>query len=209
MKDYISDVASGDHIPGGGSVLALVASLGGALTSMVKNLTLGKDAYEDLADKTKSEVLESAEEIQRIMESLNKMVDEDTKAFSGVIKAFKLPKNTDEEKELRSKLIQDGYKGALEVPLRCAEKCLKLLELQGIFAEHGNLSVITDVAIGTLLAYTGLEGSLYNVKINLGNIRDKEYNKEIRIKTDNLLQEGKILKEKSLKIVNSRLWSEN
>lgn len=205
LQEYVANVASGDPTPGGGSVSALSASLGAALTSMVKNLTVGKKAYEELGDEIKSEFMKNAEEIDRLMESLNKIVDEDTKAFSGVMKAFKLPKETEEEKEARSAAIQDGYKLALEVPLRCAKKCLRLLELQQIFAEYGNAGAITDVGAGTLLAYTGLEGSLFNVTINLNSIKDEEYKKEISHKVDELLREGNILKDKSLKKVYSRL----
>lgn len=205
LKEYVDRTASSDHVPGGGSVLGLVGSLGGALTSMVMNLTLGKKAYEELAKETKDEILEKAKEIEEIIKELNQIVDEDTKAFSGAIKAFKLPKKTEEEKQARSQAIQEGYKGALAVPLKCAEKCLRLLELQQIFAEHGDAGVITDVGIGNLLAYAGLEGSLINVKINLSNIKDQAYNEEIKAKTDDYLEKGRALRDKSLKVVYNRI----
>ena len=205
LKEYVANVASGDPTPGGGSVAALAGSLGGALTSMVKNLTVGKKAYEELSDEVKSEILNNAKEIEELTESLNKIVDEDTKAFDEVMKAFKLPKETDEEKAARSQAIQDGYRIALEVPLRSAEKCLRILELQEVFAENGNVNAITDVGVGTLLAYTGLEGALFNVTINLGSIKDEEYKKEISTKVDNILTKGKELKEELLKVVYKRL----
>lgn len=205
VKEYIANVASGDPTPGGGSVSALAGSLGGALTSMVKNLTVGKKAYEELPDEIKSELIENSNEVGKLTESLNKIVDEDTKAFDEVMKAFKLPKETDEEKAARSAAIQSGYRIALEVPLRCGEKCLRLLELQEVFAKHGNVNAITDVGVGTLLAYTGLEGALFNVTINLGSIKDEKYKREISTKVDNLLAEGKKLKEELLKTVYNRL----
>lgn len=205
LKEYIANLASGDPTPGGGSASALVASLGAALTSMVKNLTVDKKAYNELPDEIKSEFLANAKEIEELTQSLNGIVDEDTKAFDGVMQAFKLPKETDEEKAARSQAIQDGYRVALEVPLRCAEKCFRLLELQQIFADYGNAGAITDVGAGNLLAYAGLEGSLFNVTINLGSIKDEEYKKEISEKVDNLLTEGNRLKEKSLKTVYSRI----
>ena len=121
------------------------------------------------------------------------------------MEAFKLPKETDEEKAARTKAIQEGYKIALEVPLRCAEKCLRILELQEVFANYGNVNAITDVGVGTLLAYSGLEGALFNVTINLGSIKDEEFKKEISAKVNNLLNEGKKLKEKLLDIVYKRL----
>ena len=74
-------------------------------------------------------------------------------------------------KKARSQAIQEGYKIALEVPLKCAEKCHRILELQDVFAEYGNVNAITDIGVGVLLAYSGLEGALLNVTINLGSIK--------------------------------------
>lgn len=205
VREYIANVASGDPTPGGGSVAALVGSLGGALTSMVNNLTVGKKAFEELSEEVKNQILNNAKEIEKLTEALGKIVDEDTKAFDKVMVAFKLPRETDADKAARSQAIQDGYRIALEVPLRAAEKCLNLLKLQDIFAKYGNVNAITDVGVGTLLAYSGLEGALFNVTINLGSIKDEEYKKEISGKVDALLTEGKELKEKILKVVYERL----
>lgn len=205
LKEYVANVASSDPTPGGGSVAALAGSLGGGLTTMVKNLTVGKKAYEELSDEIKSELLENAKVIEELTESLNGLVDEDTKAFDEVMKAFKLPKETEEDKAARSLAIQEGYRIALEVPLRSAEKCLRILELQKVFANNGNVNAITDVGVGTLLAYTGLEGSLFNVTINLGSIKDEAYKNEISAKVDSILAKGKELKEELLKIVYKRL----
>lgn len=205
VEEYIASVASGDPTPGGGSVSALAGSLGAALTNMVNNLTVGKKAYEELPDEVKEKISNNAKEIEGLMEDLKNIVDEDTKAFDKVMEAFKLPKGTEEEKAIRSQAIQEGYKVALEVPLRCAEKCLRVLELQDVFAKYGNVNAITDVGVGTLLAYVGLEGALFNVTINLGSIKDQEFKDKIAAKVDNILNEGKRLKEDLLKVVYGRL----
>ena len=205
VKEYMDATASGEPTPGGGSVAALAGGLGSALTKMVSNLTVGKKAYEELTEETKATILNNSKEVEKIMEDLSNIVDEDTKAFDKVMIAFKLPKETDEEKTARSEAIQDGYKKAIEVPLRCAEKCLKVLELQDVFANYGNINAITDVGVGTLLAYSGLEGALFNVSINLSSIKDENYKKETEEKVNNILEKGKELKEELLKIVYKRL----
>lgn len=205
LKEYTANVASGDPTPGGGSVSALAGSLGGALTSMVSNLTVGKKAYEELSEDIKNQILENSKEIDTLTKALGDIVDEDTKAFDKVMEAFKMPRETEEEKAKRSDAIQEGYKIALEVPLRCAEKCLRLLELQEVFADHGNVNAITDVGVGTLLAYSGLEGALFNVTINLGSIKDEEYKKEKEEEVSKVLNRGKEIKEKLLKTVYKRL----
>ena len=205
LEEYISCTASGDPTPGGGSVAALAGSLGGALTNMVKNLTVGKKAYEELPDEIKTKIIENSKQVEELINELNIIVDEDTKAFDKVMDAFKMPKETDEEKAARTQAIQEGYKIALKVPLRCGEKCLELLKLQEVYSHYGNVNAITDVGVGALLAYTGLEGALLNVTINLGSIKDEEYKKEISAKVDNLLTEGNKLKEELMKTVYNRL----
>ncbi len=205
LKEYMADTASGDPTPGGGSVAALAGGLGSALTQMVSNLTVGKKAYEELSEEIKATILQNSKEVEGLMNDLSNIVDEDTKAFDKVMEAFKLPKESEEEKAARSQAIQDGYKIAIEVPFRCAEKCLRVLELQNVFAGYGNVNAITDVGVGTLLAYTGLEGALFNVTINLSSIKDEKYKNEMEEKVNNTLNKGKELKEELLKVVYKRL----
>ena len=205
IKDYVAETASGDPTPGGGSVAAVAASLGAALTSMVYNLTEGKKVYREFEDSVREEMDSSYKEIQTSIEKLNHFVDEDTKAFDDVMKAFGMPKETDEDKRVRTEAIQTGYKKALELPLECAKECLHVLELQEVFADHGNVQAITDVGVGALLAYTGLEGALLNVSINLNSIKDEAYRTEKEADVEKVLSSGKELKEELMAKVYSRL----
>ncbi len=205
IQNYINEVASKEPTPGGGSVAALAGSLGSALTAMVGYLTIGRKMYLELDEKIKEEMDQNFEELKKSIEKLNHIVDEDTKAFDKVMEAFKLPKETEEEKKKRTQAIQEGYKIALEVPLRCAEECFKVLELQKVFANYGNVNAITDVGVGALLAATGLEGALLNVKINLLSIKDEEFRNKMEEKIDNLLKRGTALKEELLETVYQRL----
>lgn len=205
LKDYIADVASKEPTPGGGSVAALAGSLGSALTAMVGNLTIGRKIYEELDAEVKEVMDKNFKELYNSIEKLNSIVDEDTKAFDKVMEALKLPKETEEEKKVRSDAIQEGYKVALEVPLRCAEECFKVLELQRVFADHGNVNAITDVGVGALLAATGLEGAILNVKINLNSIKDEEFKNKIEEKINTLMSEGMKLKDELMEIVYKRL----
>ena len=205
VKDYVSEVASGAPTPGGGSVAALAGSLGSALTTMVGNLTFGKKAYKELEDKIKKEMDESFEELCKSIEKLNSIVHEDTRAFAKAMKALKMPKDTEEEKRIRSQALEEGYKVALEVPLRCAEECFNVLHLQKVFADHGNIGAITDVGIGAMLAYVGLEGAILNVKINLKGIKDIDYKNNVEEKINTFMTEGIKLKDELLKTVYERL----
>ena len=205
VKEYIKQVQSEDPTPGGGSVAATVGALGGALINMVGNLTIDKKVYTDVPEDKKKVMEESFKGIEALVEDLLVIIDEDATAFDGVMNAFKLPKETEEDKKKRREAIQEGYKKALETPLRCAEKCLEILKLQEIFAEYGNVNAITDVGVGTLLAYSGLEGALFNVTINLKSIKDLDYKKEMEDNVNSIMDSGKELKEELLKVVYTRL----
>lgn len=205
LKDYIEQASTKEPTPGGGSVSALVGSLGAALTSMVGNLTVGKKSYDELDEETRKEFDRSMDELDKLRKRLQEIVDEDSTAFDAAMSAFKLPKETEEEKKVRSEAIQAGYKKALEVPLDCAEKCFSVMKLQKVFADHGNINAITDVGVGTLLAYAGLEGALFNVKINLSGIKDEQYKKRVEKEMNALLKSGKELRDELLEIVCEKL----
>lgn len=205
VKDYVAQVASKEPTPGGGSVSALAASLGAALTVMVGNLTIGRKNYDDLDEGIKNQLDTSFEKLQEKVEVLNGIVDEDTRAFDDVMAAFKMPKESDEDKKARSQAIQAGYKKALEVPFKCAQACYEALELQEVFAHHGNINAITDVGVGTLLLASGLEGALLNVTINLQSIKDEVYRKEMEDKVADLLKKCHEIRDDLLKISYDRL----
>lgn len=205
VKDFVEAVASKAPAPGGGSVAALTGGLGSALTAMVGNLTIGRKAYEALDEEKKKMLDVNFDEAMKLVERLNELVDEDTRSFNGVMAAFKMPKETDEEKAARSKAIQEATKEALEVPLDTAQRCLDVLKLQKAFAEYGNPNAITDIGVGALLGYSGLEGALFNVRINLSGIKDQEYVAKISKECEEIMNEGNSLKEEVLKIVYSKL----
>lgn len=205
LKDFALVTRSSDPTPGGGSVSAYVGVLGSALTSMVGGLTFGKKGYDDIPEEAREKMEANAKEMEKLFDELADIVDEDSNAFDDVMKAFKMPKETDEDKKKRSAAIQDGYKVALDVPMTCAEKCLRVLELQDVFAKYGNINAVTDIGVGILLAYSGMEGALLNVTINLASLKDEAFRKEVSEKTASLLQKGKDLKEENLKVVYERL----
>jgi len=198
IEQYISELSSGEPVPGGGSVSALVGSLGGALSNMVGNLTFPKKSFKELPEEDKDKLYRAQEDTKDLVEQLKLIIDEDSIAFRGVMEALKLPKDTEEEKNYRASKLEEGYKEALEVPLRCAKLSFEVLKLMDIFLQYGNVGAITDVGTGVLLSYSSVEGSLFNVLINLKYIKDIEYKERITNEIDELLNETKKIKEELL-----------
>ncbi|MFP4019307.1 MAG: glutamate formimidoyltransferase, partial [Bacteroidales bacterium] len=112
VSDFSDETASESPAPGGGSVSAYMGSLGAALGTMVANLSSHKRAWDDRWE----EFSNRAEKGIALQAELTKLVDEDTEAFNKIMDAFRLPKQTDEEKKERQKAIQDATRNAILVP---------------------------------------------------------------------------------------------
>ena len=201
VKGFLEELASNSPAPGGGSVAALSGSMGASLLEMVCNLTVGKKNYEDAWEEMKR----SAKDISIHRTRLLELVDEDTNAFNDVMKAFRLLKETDEEKAARSAEIQKGYKKAIDTPMETALKCIEVLELALPVAGKGNKNSITDVGVGADMAAAGLEGAVMNVRINLGSIKDKDYVEEKENAVREMISRKDDLLSRIHKEVNSKL----
>lgn len=204
-KEFVDAVASKSPAPGGGSVSALAGSLGASLTAMVGNLTIGRKRYREMEENQQKSLDANFDKAVKSMEVLNDLVQKDTTAFNGVMEAMKMTKETEEEKTERKRAIEEATKEALEIPLEVAKECLEVLKLQKVFGEYGNPNAITDVGVGALLAYSGLEGALLNVLVNLQGISDPIYVDSINQQCEEIREEGNLIKENTLKIVYSKL----
>jgi formiminotetrahydrofolate cyclodeaminase len=184
IKMFLDEVASSSPAPGGGSVAALSGALGAALTSMVCNLTKAKQGYESVQDEI-AEVLEKSEGLRK---DLIDLIDKDTDAFNEVMKSLKMPKETEDQKEERRNAMQTAFKQAAEVPLETARKCVQILDVAQVVAEKGNKNSISDAAVSALMAQTGVQAAMLNVRINLTSIKDTKYVQQVTTELHELLQ---------------------
>jgi len=198
---FLDEVASSSPAPGGGSVAALSGALGAALTSMVCNLTKAKQGYESVQDEI-AEVLEKSEGLRK---DLIDLIDKDTDAFNEVMKALKMPKETEDQKEERRNAMQTAFKQAAEVPLETARKCVQILDVALIVAEKGNKNSISDAAVSALMAQTGVQAAMLNVRINLTSIKDTKYIQQVTTELHELLQNAMQKSAEILGIVEKNL----
>lgn len=193
VKEFVNETESSNPVPGGGSIAALAGALSAALSGMVAGLTIGKNGYEDCQEEMK----EVAEKARKIKEKLIDLVDKDATSFDEVMKAFKLPKNTDEEKQIRTKTIQEGMKYAASVPFDTAKTAAEMMDLAEIVIEKGNSNAVTDGAVSAMLSRTAVLSALLNVKINLGSIKDKDFVSDYEKKISDL-ENSIVIREKEV-----------
>jgi len=182
LKEFADVVASNEPVPGGGSVAAVCGTLSAALSEMVARLTIGKKKYAEHEEEM-SEIKEKAFILR------NKLVDfieKDSIAYNKVMEAYKLPKETDEEKSERKAAIEEGSKLAASVPLEVAQSSYEILPLAEAVVIRGNSNAVTDGLVAAMLARTAVLSAILNVRINLDSIDDEEFVREYRGKADEL-----------------------
>lgn len=201
LEEFISTVASSSPAPGGGSVSALAGALGASLAIMVCNLTIGKPKF-----AANEGVLRDVKfKLEENMESLINIIQQDADAFEQVMKAYKLPKSNEEEKMLRIQEIDKANLHAAEVPLNAAKQCLNILQSLSTVVSLGNPNAITDVGTAAHVTWAGLNGALYNVRINLQGLKDKNVISELEDVIKKLYAEGKEHFDKVLLLIEKGL----
>lgn len=193
LKEFLNKVAGSDPVPGGGSVAALNGAIASALAAMVAGLTIGKKGYE-----AHEELMIHIQELaQERMGEFAEDVDRDSEAYNKVFACFKMPKDTDEEKAIRSAAIQDATKYAALVPMQVARNGYKLMSIIADVATLGNRNAVTDACVAMMSARSAVLGALMNVRINLGSLKDKTFVEQLQAEADEL--ERKVCaKEKEL-----------
>lgn len=201
MIEFLDKLASRSPEPGGGSASALVGAVAAALVSMVGNLTLGKEKYADVQDKVE-ELLASSE---RLRDELQGLIQKDTEVYADVSAAFKLPRDSEEQKKERAARIQEALKLATEVPFEIAEKCLEVARLSETAAEIGNVGAVSDAGVAVLLAEAAAQSAALNVKINVNSIEDRGFSEQKWDRICEILDETADLRERVVQLTYEKL----
>ncbi len=170
VRDYMALLGSDAPAPGGGSAAALCGVQGTCLVTMVAEQTTSKARYEaewPIAQKV-------IDEGMPIAAALTEQIDKDTDAYNLVAAAFKMPKESDEDKAVRRKAIADATLVATEVPFETLRLAVSAMELANTLPGHYNTNCASDLGVGIHNLHTAAHGAWMNVSINLGGVKDPE-----------------------------------
>jgi glutamate formiminotransferase / formiminotetrahydrofolate cyclodeaminase len=201
LRQFCNETLSDSPAPGGGSVAALVGALGVSLGGMVANLSASKQGW----DARIPEFSAVARDAQRLKDELLYLVDEDTAAFNKVMDAFRLPKDSDEEKAARSAAIQTANTYAAQVPLKVMETAFAAYGVVAAMAENGNPASITDAGVGALCIHTCIQGAGLNVRINLGSLKDEAIKLELAGKVARLVNDSAMKQREIMAVVEAKM----
>lgn len=186
VQHFLDALASGEPAPGGGSVAALAGAQGAALIGMVCNLSVGRKKYADV----ESELLAVQAQAKSLRTRLVELIDLDTAAYSTVMAAYKLPKETPDQLAARKAAIQSALQSATRTPLEILEVCVAALELCPLVLAKGNHNAASDGAVGMLSAHAGMHAAALNVRTNLNAIDDASFVAATSARLSDLLARG-------------------
>lgn len=201
VEEFAKETFSDSPAPGGGSIAALNAAMAASLLGMVANLTMGKKRFVEVEEEMKEIAASCATYRDEFVET----IDRDANSFNGVMEAFQMPKETEEEKQARSAKIQEGYKAAIAVPLGLATKVVELYDLAQTLAKKGNENAITDVAVAVINIQAAVEGAFLNVDINRNSLKDEAYKQELEQKKHQIKASVEKNHSEIMKIVEEKL----
>ena len=163
VTDLVGRLGSDDPIPGGGSASALAGAMAAALVHMVVELTGGRPAAEE-HEAALGEIRLAATSLQS---DLLRLSEVDAAAYASVVRARRMPRGDDRERELRRVEVETATREATTAPLEIARRAADVLHLAEELAPIGNRNAVSDVGVAGLLASAALRGAAMNVEINL------------------------------------------
>lgn len=179
LEGFLEDLASSSPAPGGGSTAALVGALAGALNSMVYSLTVGKKSFEELTEENKNKMMRLHESTKRFIDQSMIFMEKDREEFNSLMASFKLPKETEEEKKIRSLEIKNRTISAMHAPYDFAVDALAFYRNIEFAVEYGNKNLISDAGVAAILLHAAIESAIINVKINYVSIEQESEAKDI------------------------------
>jgi glutamate formiminotransferase/formiminotetrahydrofolate cyclodeaminase len=201
MIEFGNEVRRARATPGGGSVAAAMGSFGAGLVCMVAGLSLSGRKFAGIKD----EMVEHRHACEYDRGLLMDLIEKDSAAFDAVMETFRMPDETAAERKTKAEATEKATIHAAEMPLTTMQQSYNALEHARFVAEKGNINTITDAGVASHALMAAIEGASLNVRVNLGNIKDKGFVDKTAREVERILSEGRKLKAEILEIVEDRL----
>ena len=197
LSRFLDRVASAEPTPGGGSASAVTGAMAAALLAMVSRVTKVKEGGVSIETV--------ARKMDQDRTTLLDLAAKDAQAFDDVMRAMRLPKETDAQRRERQQTIQRALIEAAAVPLAVAAQATDVLKSAALVAREGNVNAISDAGVAALLAHAAVHGAILNVRINLSSIKDHGYAQATEARAQELATASDRLRDEVMGIVESRL----
>lgn len=193
VEDFIKEAASDAPTPGGGGIAALVGALGASMASMAANFTVGRPKFAEVDVETRKII----DRLTPLIGDMAAGVDADATAFASISQAYKLPKETDREKDARRSAIHDALTAAMKAPDALLADCLRAAELLPRLAAVANPNLLSDVEVAAIMLEAAGRAARVNILVNAGQLPDA--------KTEKVLAHAELAVEKLGGLLNETL----
>lgn len=200
-EEFVDVLSAKAPVPGGGGASALVGALGCALGNMVGSLTVGKKKYADVEE----DIIALKEKADILQKELLRLVEKDAKVFEPLSKAYGMPKETEEEKAEKARVMAVVLKDACSVPMEIMRKCCEAVELIEEFAAKGSVIALSDAGVGAAFCKAALLGASLNVFINTKSMTDREYAESLNLEAERMIKEYSVRADNVFNSVKERL----
>lgn len=201
LKEFMGKLSSSEPVPGGGGASAVCASLAASLTSMVFNLTKNKKMFFEYDDNIKNIIEEKSKSADELRDEFIAYIEKDAEVFSKIIDCYKMPKNTPEEKNKRSKRLGETFEAAARVPDELAIKAEEVYDLIDLCCKYGNKNLISDAGCAAIMCSSAIESSVLNMSVNLSGIKDEKIKETLSRSSKELLERSTKRKNDIMKLV--------
>jgi formiminotetrahydrofolate cyclodeaminase len=185
LGDFTKALASEEPTPGGGSAVALAASLASSLTVKVVRLSLDRPTYQGHAALHEEALAASDGARRRFLD----LADEDAHAYSAYVESRRLPRERDDEKLVRAAAMRDAARQATTVPLTVVQLCHDMAELVERLAGRTNTNVSSDLDAAGLLFDAAARGAAANAVVNLDAVEDEGFSTAVLSELDQRLRQ--------------------
>jgi methenyltetrahydrofolate cyclohydrolase len=149
---------------------------------------VSKKRFMKLDQSIQDEFKRTIFELENKKKRLEELIDLDTKAFDRIMAAFKLPKETEEEKRVRKAELEEATLEAINVPLEVAQVSIRALQSIERVMRYGNKQAISDLGVAALMIASGIEGACLNVLINLPGLSDEALKQTYRQEAEKMTE---------------------
>ena len=200
-EEFVNALATKAPVPGGGGTSALVGALGMALGNMVGSLTVGKKKYADV----EADIIVLQKKATALQNEFLTLIERDAEVFEPLAKAYGMPRETEEEKAEKARVMEIALKAACSVPMEIMERCCEAIDVIEEIAEKGTTLAISDAGVGVVFCKSALLGASLNVFINTQSMNDKEYAETLNKRADEMIYNYSQKADEIFEAINKKL----